>query len=40
MRKYLFGLAFVLLLLGLWRGDEQQVLQKAARVCLECIGIG
>lgn len=29
-----------LLGLGLWRGEGRIVLQKAVRICLECIGIG
>ena len=26
--------------LGLWLGQNQQVLRKAAQICLECIGVG
>lgn len=26
--------------LGLWRGEGTAVLTKAARVCMECIGLG
>ncbi len=29
-----------LLSLGVWRGEALVVLQKAVRICLECIGIG
>jgi len=34
----LAGAAF--LCFGLWRGEFADVLQKAVRICLECIGIG
>jgi len=30
----------VLAVLGIWRGEAGDVLQKAVAVCLECIGIG
>lgn len=29
-----------LLLFGIYRGEVNVVLQKAIRICLECIGIG
>lgn len=32
------GAAFVAL--GIVRGEAQEVLAKAVRICLECIGIG
>ena len=32
------GCAF--LVLGVLRGEPGEILQKAVRVCLECIGIG
>ena len=33
-------LAAALLAWGVLQGDVQQVLNKAAHICLECIGIG
>jgi len=32
--------AFLLIGIGLARGEHLEVLQKAVRICLECIGIG
>lgn len=40
MRKYLWALGVGLLAGGLYRGEARQVLSKAVRICLECIGIG
>ncbi len=40
MRKYLFITAAMFLAAGIWQGDPVQVWQKAAHICLECIGIG
>ena len=34
------GLALLLIGIGLFRQDLQMLLQKAVRICLECIGIG
>lgn len=34
------GLALVLIGIGLLRQEHLEVLQKAVRICLECIGIG
>jgi len=30
----------IMMFFGIWRGEPQIILQKAIRVCLECIGIG
>ncbi|WP_325200197.1 CD1871A family CXXC motif-containing protein [Oscillibacter sp.] len=34
------GLALALIGTGLLRQEQTEVLQKAVRICLECIGIG
>ena len=33
-------LSFLLTGIGLWMNQEAEVLAKAIRICLECIGIG
>jgi hypothetical protein len=33
-------LGIVLIILGIWRGELAEILQKGAVICLECIGIG
>jgi hypothetical protein len=40
MKKWIYAAALASLLLGVYCGEPQQVLQKAATICLECIGIG
>ena len=32
--------AVILIVVGYWSGEAAVVLQKAARICMECIGIG
>ena len=40
LRSGILGLALVLMGIGLLRQEQLEVLQKAVRICLECIGIG
>lgn len=40
VRYGLLGLAVVLITAGLMRQEHLEVMQKAVRICLECIGIG
>nr|WP_293280892.1 CD1871A family CXXC motif-containing protein [Oscillibacter sp.] len=40
LRLGALGLAPVLIGIGLFRQEHLDVLQKAVRICLECIGIG
>lgn len=35
---FLVSIAFILI--GIMNGQEMEVLRKAVRICLECIGIG
>ncbi|MCH5275919.1 MAG: hypothetical protein J1E65_08760 [Lachnospiraceae bacterium] len=36
----LAGIGALALIIGIWQGGYQDTLQKAVRICLECIGIG
>lgn len=36
----LFLLGILMIWLGVLRGEHHTVLEKAVRICLECIGIG
>ena len=40
VRDAILTAACAFLLAGILRGEEREVLQKAVRICLECIGIG
>ena len=40
IRSLLLTLAVGCILWGLWRGEARIILQKAVRVCMECIGLG
>lgn len=36
----LLGLAVILIAVGLLKQEHLEVMQKAVKICLECIGIG
>ena len=36
----LLALGIVFIFIGVFRGEPGMILQKAIRICLECIGIG
>ena len=40
VRAIILSAAVSMLLFGIFRGETTVVLQKAVRICLECIGIG
>lgn len=40
VRYLLLGLAAALTAVGLLRQEHLEVMQKAVKICLECIGIG
>lgn len=35
-----FVAGFLMIMLGVIRGEHQTVLEKAIKICLECMGIG
>lgn len=39
-RYGLLGIAVVLIAVGLLKQEHLEVMQKAVKICLECIGIG
>jgi len=39
-RYLLLLMSFVLIGMGIYRGEVVEVLRKAINICLECIGIG
>lgn len=40
IRVIVLGLSLALIVIGILRREHLEVLQKAVRICLECIGIG
>lgn len=40
VRYGLLGLAVALIAVGLMKQEQLEVMQKAVKICLECIGIG
>ena len=40
IRKGLIAVAIILVIAGLLRNDTGDVMNKAIRICYECIGIG
>ncbi|MDD7291935.1 MAG: CD1871A family CXXC motif-containing protein [Clostridiaceae bacterium] len=40
VRIIILSVAVSMLVFGIFRGEPAVVLQKAVRICLECIGIG
>lgn len=40
LRAVVIAAGVVLVGIGLWQGQYGIVLQKAVKICLECIGIG
>lgn len=40
IRWGLLAAAAVFFAMGVWRQEQREVLEKAVKLCLECIGIG
>lgn len=40
MQKIYWFLAVIFIIIGVVHGEEQDVLRKAATICMECIGLG
>ncbi len=40
VKFFMLLLSAAMILLGIYSGETQIVLQKAVNICLECIGIG
>jgi uncharacterized membrane protein len=40
VRFSVLAVALILMGIGLWKQEQTEVLGKAVRICLECIGIG
>lgn len=40
VRGGLLAAAIALTAIGIWKKEYLEVMQKAVRICLECIGIG
>jgi len=40
LRRWFLLLALGLIAAGVWRGEQRAVLAKAARICMECVGLG
>ena len=40
LRYAVLALALALAVLGVIQGQHEQVLEKAVRICMECVGIG
>ena len=40
LQSVLLAAAVLMIGFGVWRGEADTVLNKAIRLCLECVGIG